>query len=257
MCSIGQPWPGRVVTLRSAMSEAYTELEMSQLTLPVGLEDHARFESFYTGPNAEVVDLLEQMSRGQGEPVCWIWGGQGSGRSHLLQACVARCQQIRGRPIYLPLSDASLEAAILQDISSMDLICLDDVDHTAGTGPWERALFQLYEGVRSSGSRLVMTASGPPADVGFQLADLASRMNAAPVYRLRSMADEDRIQALILRAKLRGLELPTETARFLMARVSRDQVSLFQLLDRLDTASLASGRRLTIPFVRQTLESEV
>lgn len=228
-------------------------MDFSQLALPVKLDDHARFESFFAGPNAEIVAALVQTSAGAGESLCWIWGSSGSGRSHLLQACVARCQQAGRRPIYVPLSSGLLDPEVLEDVAALDLICLDDVDKRAGSELWERALFRVYEGVRSAGSRLVMTAAGPPAAAGFRLPDLASRMGAAAVYRLQPMDDDDRAKALAMRARVRGLDLPPETARFLLSRVSRDNASLFQLLDRLDEASLASGRRLTIPFVRQTL----
>ena len=42
-----------------------------------------------------------------------------------------------------------------------------------------------------------------------------------------------------------------EVAGYLMARFPRDLHSLFALLDRLDAATLAAQRRLTIPFLRE------
>jgi DnaA family protein len=39
-----------------------------------------------------------------------------------------------------------------------------------------------------------------------------------------------------------------------LKRVPRDLPSLFDILDRLDQASLAAQRRLTIPFIRDALE---
>jgi DnaA family protein len=41
----------------------------------------------------------------------------------------------------------------------------------------------------------------------------------------------------------------------LLRRVDRDLASLTALLDRLDRASLAAQRRITVPFLRQTLGS--
>ena len=43
---------------------------------------------------------------------------------------------------------------------------------------------------------------------------------------------------------------------WLFRRVGRDLVTLTQLLDRLDRASLAEQRRLTIPFLRAVLEEK-
>ena len=38
-----------------------------------------------------------------------------------------------------------------------------------------------------------------------------------------------------------------------MRRVARDMTALFNLLDKLDEASLSAQRRLTIPFVKTIL----
>jgi DnaA family protein len=42
---------------------------------------------------------------------------------------------------------------------------------------------------------------------------------------------------------------------YLFSRVSRDLHALSQLLDRLDHASLAAQRRLTVPFIKSVLNS--
>ena len=63
------------------------------------------------------------------------------------------------------------------------------------------------------------------------------------------------MQALSLRAAQRGLQLPPETAEYLLRRLPRDLSSLSALLDKLDEASLVAQRRLTVPFIRDVLET--
>lgn len=75
------------------------------------------------------------------------------------------------------------------------------------------------------------------------------------MYQLRDLAEPDRIEALRLRAAGRGLELPRETAEYLLRRMPRDLRTLFRVLDELDEASMVAQRRLTIPFIREALES--
>jgi len=58
---------------------------------------------------------------------------------------------------------------------------------------------------------------------------------------------------LQLRAGHRGLDLPDETAQFLLNRSRRDMASLYKLLDTLDDEALRAQRRLTIPFVRDVI----
>jgi DnaA family protein len=75
-----------------------------------------------------------------------------------------------------------------------------------------------------------------------------------PVFRVEPLDEAGRVQALRLRASQRGLELPDDTARFLLNRSRRDMTSLYRLLDTLDTEALIAQRRLTIPFVREVMQ---
>jgi DnaA family protein len=70
------------------------------------------------------------------------------------------------------------------------------------------------------------------------------------VYRLLELADRDLEAALRLRAGHRGIDLSDEVMRFVLRRYERSPVSLFRLLDRIDTESLAHKRRVTVPFLR-------
>ena len=65
--------------------------------------------------------------------------------------------------------------------------------------------------------------------------------------------DGQRIAALQLRARHRGVDLPSDTARYMLTRSKRDMRSLYGLLDKLDLEALRAQRRLTIPFVRSVL----
>ena len=101
--------------------------------------------------------------------------------------------------------------------------------------------------------QLVVSAIVSPRESGIRLPDLASRLSQLPAFRLRTLAESERLHALRLRAALRGLELPEETARYLLTRSRRDMGSLYALLDTLDREALRAQRRLTVPFVRGVL----
>ncbi len=224
----------------------------TQLALPLALAPHARFATFFAGANAEIVARLQRSDTyATGEHV-WVWGPAASGRSHLLQAaCAARAP---GRAIYLPLAEHDgLQPEVLGGLDGLELVALDDVDCIAASTRWNRALFRLYDDLQSEGGALLLAASGPPATVGFELADLASRAAAAVVYQLKSLDDADRLAALQLHAAARGLELSDAAGRYLLTRVSRDMGGLCRWLETLDTASLAAQRKLTIPLIRETL----
>ena len=226
---------------------------MSQLALPLQLQDHAVFESFWPAGNDALISYLNELTETGNGPGCWVWGAPATGKTHLLQAV---CEKQGDRAAYIPLALlADAGPGILDGLSSRQFVCLDDVHLVAGDADWDLALFNLFNLVADSEGILVAAAVAAPREVHFGLADLASRFSLLPAFHLTALDEVDRIKALQLRARHRGLDLPDDTANFLLNRSKRDMASLYALLDQLDTAALAAKRRLTIPFVKETLDS--
>jgi DnaA family protein len=135
-------------------------------------------------------------------------------------------------------------------------ICIDQIESVLGDSGWERRLFALHQELDEQGGRYVVASSQAPQALPIQLADLASRLRGGLVLRVQSLDDAEQMAALQLRAELRGLELNTEVAQYVLRRLPRDMGTLCGFLDRLDQAALAAQRRLTIPFVRQVWEAQ-
>jgi DnaA family protein len=220
---------------------------MRQLALGVKLRADALFANFVPGANAE---LLAALGSPGIDPV-WISGPRAGGKTHLLQATCAAHEL----SAYFPLGrDLGLPPEALQGFAASRVLCLDDVDAVAGDAAWEFALFRCFNETRELGTRLVLAAKTVPLGVAWGLDDWRSRAASCTVYQLHELDETGRIEALRLRARQRGLDLPRETADYLLKRVPRDLSSLLDLLDALDDASLAAQRRLTIPFIRAALE---
>lgn len=229
---------------------------MQQLPLEVRLADHAVFDSFHAAGNELLVHQLQLAATTPGHPPLWLSAAPGHGKSHLLQAAVARADQSGRRAVYLPLgSSLDLPAGMLEGLGSLDLVCIDDLQAVAGQPEWEVALFRLFEELRNNSGNLVIATDVTPAELVLGLPDLASRLKSGTTFRLQALDDEGHLRALQMRARFRGFELPDETGRYLLARVGRGTAELFQLLDALDRAALVAQKRLTIPFVRQVLGS--
>ena len=226
---------------------------MQQLPLGVRLRDRASFESFLTGGNQAIVSELRAIASYRRFGCHWLCGAPGSGKSHLLQATFAAAAA-EGTAAFLPLRELhALGADSLSGWQSARVLCLDDVDIVLGDRQWERALFAVHRDAEERGAALLLSAGAAPAQCAFALPDLGSRCRAAAVHGLSLLADEEQREALRLRAKIRGLELPEETAVYLQRHQPRDMDSLCRLLDKLDIEALREQRRLTIPFVREVL----
>jgi len=228
---------------------------MEQLSLEVRLADHALFDTFFDGSNAAAAHALQDMLRSRVSAVLWLWGPAETGKTHLLQACVNAADGQELRAGYLPLGpDSELSPEALDGMGDLDVVCIDDVDAIAGDRQWEQAMFLLFENLLQHGARLILAARQAPLHCDFRLPDLASRFSSGATFRLHPLSDEDKLKAMQLRADWRGLALPDDTARYLLARVDRSFNRLLELLDQLDRKALAAQKRLTVPFVKSALE---
>lgn len=224
-----------------------------QLPLLVQLRDDATLDNFLTtDSSAALVAAVRSVSEGRGESVVFIHGNRGSGKSHLLQGA---CHLAGDNALYLPLRELSVYPPdeVLAGVETLGLVALDDLEVVLGQQAWEHALFGLYNRAREWGCRLLIAAAGAPRALEVELADLSSRLSWAVVYQLASGSDEQKRAILQFRAARRGLNLGDEVASYIVTRAPRDLAQLLELLDRLDRASLARKRALSIPFVKQVL----
>jgi len=226
---------------------------MRQLPLGIRIPDRAVFSSFLAARNTEAVEHLQRLVDRAGGGAAFVCGAGGSGKTHLLQAaCVRASESMRAG--YFPLRElAVLGVEALEGLPQLACVCLDDVDAVVGRPQWENALFGLHREMEEQGGRLLASAQRPPALLPWSLPDLGSRLAASAVFQLRPLDETEQQEALQLRARARGFELPEETARWLQRRFPRDMTTLYDLLDTLDEEALIAQRRLTIPFIRSVL----
>jgi DnaA family protein len=228
-----------------------------QLALGLSLKDEATFDNFYPGKNTEIIAALKKTASGQGERVTYLRGGEGQGCSHLLQACCHYANLHHIRSVYLPFSQVTtLSSELLSGLESVALICLDDLQVIAGNLLWEEAIFHLYNRVFDAGGCLMIGAKVLPKTLHFQLPDLVSRLSGGVTYKLYTLTDKEKLSALMMRASRRGIDLSEEAAKYILTHYPRHMGILFAALDKLDKASLAAQRRLTIPFVKTVLQNE-
>ncbi len=228
-----------------------------QIPLGVGLRDDATFGNFLAHQNLQAKQAVEAMAEGLpglSEQYICLWGVPGSGCSHLLQAA-CHAMTVRGRQsFYLPLDElAGYGPDILDELETLDLVCIDHIQAVAGDPVWEQALFHLFNRLRDAGTSLLVAAAQPPRQLPVRLPDLASRLSWGLVFQIHALDDEAKLAALRLRALGRGIHLTADVAQFILYRSPREMGQLFSILDQLDTASLTAKRKVTIPFVKETL----
>ena len=227
-------------------------MPVGQLPLAVQLDDFAVFESFFPAKNHEIYQLLKRLDGSSDRfDGFWLWGGTSSGKSHLLQAV---SDKMINNCIYIPMKELiNHDPNTIKDISSRNIVCIDDIHLCAGIKEWELAIFDLFNQLLDRKLSLVTSSSSKVSNSGFIINDLQSRLSILPSYKIRHLNEKESKTALKLRAKYRGIEISDEVLDYLLKRVSRDMKNLYQILDRLDNASLIAKRKLSIPFVKEII----
>lgn len=226
-----------------------------QLALRLHLNRQSTLQDFCWGSNALLEQQLNLSLTQHGERFLYLWGEPGSGKSHILQGA---CHEMGLRDLpstYVPLSllkEWGPES--IEDIENNALIAIDDIDLIAADPVWEEALLHLYNRVRDNGKTILLIAGrqAPTAHI-IQLPDLRSRLAWGLVFQVNELKDDLKIMALQLRAEKKGFQLSSSAAFFLLTRSTRNMHDLYQILDKLDKASLEAQRKITVPFIKSIL----
>ena len=229
-----------------------------QLPLSITLRDDASFDNFYPAGNEALLQHLHRVLAGKtNEGSILVWGGKGVGKTHLLQASCLYASQHNLNAVYLPMTELKeLSTELLDGLETCSLICVDDLDIIASHVEWEQAFFHLYNRVLEQKVQIIFSMSASITELAWALADLKSRLSWGLVFHLKELAETDKAKALQKRAQLRGFEIPDAVMQYLMRRYPRDMNALFDLLNKLDKASLSAQRKITVPFIKEWIESQ-
>jgi len=230
-----------------------------QMPLKIGLRDEASFATYVTEKESLAVALnalQSALSQSSGSAF-YLFGNEGVGKTHLLQAACRFVTEKKRASVYLPMADQSLPLIpdVLVGLEQTSLVCLDDIEKVVGDAKWEQALANLL--TKSSVQGHVVILSGKRSINAWEIKtpELAKAlMNVLPI-EISPLEDKQEVIAALQRhsAKL-GFELPLEVGNFLIKNFSSDLQELLAVLKLLEQATLVEKRRLTLPFVKQVLQ---
>ena len=226
-----------------------------QIPLPLTPRRDSRFEDFVSGPNHAVVEALKHMPDEPGSHV-FLHGGEGSGKTHLLNALCHETRERQGRAFYLALKRLPKDAnASLQGLEKLDMVCVDDLHLIAGNETWEEALFHCFNRIRQENGRLLVSSRKPLSTLKLGLPDLASRLAWGLRLPLLPLEDADKLKVISLHSDALGFSLPEDVQQYLLKHHERSMLALIQAVEDLHRAALTNKRRVTIPLAREVLKA--
>jgi DnaA regulatory inactivator Hda len=215
---------------------------VTQLPLDFGVRPALGRADFLVAPcNEAAIAWLDRWPRWPC-PALALWGPAGSGKTHLAE-------------VWRALSHAALidalaltSARVPQLLGAATAAAVDDADRAE-----EEALLHLYNLVAERQGHLLLVAREPPSRWNISLPDLRSRLLASPAVTVE--APDDGVLGAVL-VKLfadRQLSVGEEVVAYLLVQLERSFAAAQEAVAALDAASLAHGRRITVPLARQVL----
>tara|TARA_B100000676_G_scaffold96263_1_gene96148 strand:+ start:1342 stop:2028 length:687 start_codon:yes stop_codon:yes gene_type:complete len=214
-----------------------------QLVLDLGHRSARGVEDYLVAPcNQDAVAWLDRWPDWPG-PALALHGPAACGKTHLAHIWMNRsgAQLLSAGE----LSELALDRVMAQGHN----VIVDD----AGSGIDERALLHFYNMIGEAGGNLLLAGRMPPSRWMVGLADLRSRLNAAPAVAI-GRPDDALIGAVLV--KLFGdrqVPVDGEVLAYVLARMERSFAAARTLVAALDRAALAAHRRITIPLAREVM----
>lgn len=227
------------------MTAAPLTIPRRQLLLGLELDQPRSFDNFVAGANEEL--LVRLISLASGSAPLYLWGPQGCGRSHLLQATTAMATANRAT-----LFCRGEEVGDYLEPPSGALLVVDDVERLGEAA--QIALFRAFNSARREGWTLLLAGPRPPAELDLR-EDLRTRIGQCLIYEVQALSDQDKAETLRQQATARGMRLDEAIIQWLLRYGRRDLPSLLAALNALDQASLEQKRPPTLPLLREVLQS--
>jgi DnaA family protein len=225
---------------------------MKQIALDIGLATGPTLESFFAGPNEATLGHLALWVANHAEaglrPLVptYLWGMEGSGKTHLLKAVATRLSEQGAKFGWL---DASL-----LEPSEFDerwvAVLMDDVH--LYTAAQQQVAFNWFVNAQTGQHAVLAAGALPPADLILR-DDLRTRLGWGHVFQLQVLSEPERRAVLRQAADARGVFLGDDVMDFMLTRFSRDLGSLMELLEVIDGYALQTKRAITIPLIKSMM----
>jgi chromosomal replication initiation ATPase DnaA len=171
-----------------------------------------------------------------------LTGPSGAGKSHLAGIFSTSHEAVTLNAATMPVDYKTSASAVV----------IENMDTLPQTS--EEAVFHLHNNLRANGGLLLMTAETPPARWPIALPDLESRVQATTVVTIAS-PDDALLSALIMKLFAdRQISPKPDLVTYLASRIERSYAAAATIVNALDTAALAQGRKINKALAADLLD---
>ena len=226
-----------------------------QLALQIQINERASLKNFFVCKNNnKTIQILKNILSNSKNGVQIFIDDLGSnGKSYLLQAICNDFSNSDNSSIYIPMQEAiNLDPSILEGVSELNLICIDDVDLINKRGEWEIALFNLINECYEKECFLLLSGSINKLEA---IPDLVSRIKKMETLRLEAINDDELLEATQAISKNLNIEISDKNMNYLINNSKRDIKTIFRTLSQLERESLERKKSIGLNLIKEVIRS--
>ena len=226
-----------------------------QLALQIQINERASLNNFFVSKkNHKTIQILKNilLSSDKGGQI-FIDDLGSNGKSYLLQAICNDFSNSNNSSIYIPMQEAiNLDPSILEGVSELNLICIDDIDLISKRREWEIALFNLINECYEKECFLLLSGSINKLEA---IPDLVSRIKKMEILRLEAINDDELLEATKAISKNLNIEISDKNMNYLINNSKRDIKTIFRTLSQLEKESLERKKSIGLNLIKEVIQN--
>ena len=226
-----------------------------QLALQIQINERASLNNFFVSKkNNKTVQILKNILLGSDKEVQIFIDDLGSnGKSYLLQGICNDFSNSNNSSIYIPMQEAiNLDPSILEGVSELNLICIDDIDLISKRRECEIALFNLINECYEKECFLLLSGSINKLEA---IPDLVSRIKKMETLRLEAINDDELLEATKAISKNLNMEISDKNMNYLINNSKRDIKTIFRTLSQLEKESLERKKSIGLNLIKEVIRN--
>ena len=225
-----------------------------QLALQIQINERASLNNFFVSKNNnKTIQILKDLLNSNNGAQIFIDDLGSNGKSYLLQAICNDFSNSNNPSIYIPMQEAiNLDPSILEGVSELNLICIDDVDLINKQREWEIALFNLINECYEKECLLLLSGSINKLEA---IPDLVSRIKKMEILRLEAINDDELLEATQAISKNLNIKISEKNLNYLMNNSRRDIKTIFRTLSQLEKESLERKKSIGLNLIKEVIRS--
>jgi chromosomal replication initiator protein len=230
------------------------------------------FENFVVGHNNRLAHAAAQAvasNPGRAYNPFFVHGGVGLGKTHLLQAVCLRIVEANPNAVLYYTSCEGFVTQFLECVQSgemaqfrhrfrdVDVLIIDDIHFLTKRDRSQEEFFHTFNSLFQAQKQIILSSDAAPEDIPDLEERLVSRFKWGLVAKIEQPDYETRIEILKTKARLRGMMMPDDVAKFVAERIESNIRELEGAIVKIQLLASVNQQPISIDLAKQAIGERV